>query len=157
MSNDETPSPPTLDRDASDRLAGLIANLILVLKNSDRGQANWRLQLQAAINKQGADTAQILGVMLRPEVLAAVAPQDVIDRARQLKRRGLQAVGAVDETPVKIPVHRDEDITLVGIPLPGGKSMAIRTNRATVKTVFTLLGSGVGWLAHHFGHLWWHW
>lgn len=134
-----------------DRLAGIEANLILLLKRAHAGDANARLQLQAAINSIREEVTELRSLLVRPEVLAAIAPQDVIDRARQIKRRGLMAVVG-EEKPVKIPVHtREDEITLIGFPLGSGKSWSLRANRSLVKAICVAAGAIAGMIAHRYG------
>lgn len=136
------------------RLSGLVASLIVVLRRADAQTANGRLQLQAALNQIVSGQNQLLSILMSPEALAGVTTAEMLDEARQIKRKTIKAITGRDRAENR---QRDDEITLVRIPLlaPGSKRRSLRVNRRLAKVIFTLLGGLVSlflyWLARKIG------
>lgn len=138
-------------REQVDRLASISANLIMLLKRADAQSANGRLQQQAAMNEILRELSWLKGTVLTPEGLAGVASRSVIDQARQIKRTNEIALTGKD--PMKSR-RRDDEVTLVSIPLGHGKKWRPRANKTLVKAVCTIIGVMAGMLAHRYGLPW---
>jgi len=135
-----------------ERIAGLSANLVLLLKRSDERNANRGLQFQADVNalRDMVSTLQsqvsnldrgMRSLIDSPSVLAAMVPKATIDEARQIARRA----ELVDSD------RRDrEDDSLVNIKLPGSRALIPVSNRWLLGAVVTAIGSAIGWVVHWF-------
>lgn len=114
-----------------DRVAGGVANLILVLKEADKRHARREERLANRELQQQADTNHIRDVLSelaaqvsrvernfahivdRPEVVAALVPKPTIDAARQIARRSEIIAGEQGAAAVSMNHHDDTGIFFI--------------------------------------------
>lgn len=130
------------------RLVSLSAELILVLKRADHQRANDRLQDHAALNRILEGQDRLLHILTDPEALAGAVERPVLDAARRIKRTIAIAVSGKDPAKER---RREDEITLVSIPLGHGKRKAFKMNKHLAKLLITLAGFGLAVLAHKLG------